>query len=130
MVVGDLPHMGQFFGEGLHGVEVQAQLRQDIIAPDLLGLQLPVRGAPIGGVAVPAAGKSLDGGRDVQGQGVAVGRQDAEDALGGGRFAGLVDADVLQGPAHVKQYGINHNSHCLFQGRAGSSAGGLFFQYR
>ena len=108
MVVGDLPHVGQLLGEGLHGVEVQAQLRQNIVAPNLLGLQFPVRGAPVGGVTVPAVGKGLDGGRDVQGQGVAVGRQDAEDALGGGLFAGVVDKNVLQGPAHVKQYGIDH----------------------
>ena len=128
--MGDLPHVGQLLSKGPDGVKVQPRFRQNIIAPDFLGLQLPVGGAPVGGVAVPALRQKADRRRSIQIQAQPMGPEDAENALSGLLFAGLVNIDVFQRSAHVKQYGIDHNITAFFKrcrfyggGDASSSSG-------
>ena len=57
--------MRQLFGKGRYSLLVQAKVRQDILSPNLLRFQLPVRGTPVGGVAVPAVRQLLLGGSQI-----------------------------------------------------------------
>lgn len=50
VIVGDLPHVGQLLGVGTHRIFIQAEIRQNEAAPDLLRLQLPLPGVPVSAV--------------------------------------------------------------------------------
>ena len=102
--------MGQFLRERLDRLKVQTKAAiQNIIAPDLLRFQLPVRGAAVGRVAVPALRQFLHCFRNVHGYGDPLFPQDTQDLPGGRLLAGVIHIDVLQRAAHIKQNGIDHN---------------------
>ena len=119
--------MGQLFRKGLDRLKIQAKIGQHIVAPYLFRFQFPVRRSAVGGIAIPAFRQFCNSCRNIHVYFDTLFAQDAQHLTGGRFLAGIVYIDILQCSAHIKQNGIDHKSHCLFQKSASSAAEGRFF---
>ena len=114
VIVGDLPHVGQLLGVGTHRIFIQAEIRQNEAAPDLLRLQLPLPGVPVSAVTFPAGIDALSRSFKVHVQIDAVSVQNIQHTLNGRMAAFVIDPDVLQSAAHIEQYSIYHSLTAFF----------------
>ena len=102
MIVGYLPHMGDFLAVGRQHVPGESEIRQHIVAPDPDRLQLHIPGIPVFPVAHPAGIHPGLEGRIVHPGVQTVGGQHLPQTIHGFLFGCLVHKDVLQGSAHIK----------------------------